>query len=193
MLILSYLVLLTVCLYWESLCLPSCFSTSHKHMKSGLNSGKFLIFGIKKRKVCRNPKIWKYFISFLVKNCMYKSILYINNVCFFYYVFFLCLFSEMTSQTWLVQNINTFLFLTAFFSWIWPFCATEVLQRYLTTEEMSFLLSPCTYCRPCELWMKFVNVPQIFLFVCFCQQLKCWNTFVFPYPNDNHRIMFHRD
>lgn len=64
---------------------------------------------LKKRKICRNPKIWKYFVPFLVEIvCINQYCILIMLSVFSITVSFVCSFSEMNSQTWPIQNINIF-------------------------------------------------------------------------------------
>ena len=132
-------------------------------------------------------------------------------VCFFYYCILSMFIFWSNSQTWPIKKKQKktkqkTLFLTDFhwhitpfvlvnpplFSRIWPFCASEVLHRHWTTDGLGLpTRSPCTYRRPCVLWIKFVNVKTfLFLFFHLSSQLKCWDTSVFLYPNDNHQENF---
>ena len=140
---------------------------------------------------------------------MYKSILYINNVvCFFLllypFICFLKLIHKLGRSKLLIplfltdchRHFSQFVLVnTAFFSWLWQFLcyrgATEILNYWWS--EFSFNTSPCTYRRPCVLWIKFVNVAHIPFFsvitnwgvrthLCSCIQMISIK-----------KILFHRD
>lgn len=170
-----------------------------QRLLKGWKSGKCLIFG--NRKIRRNPKIWKYFVPFLVSS-VYESILYINNVFFLsmypFYVNFLNWIHKLGKSKiliilfWQIATGYSVLLLSLYWYIIFfffPRCGHFLLHRCyrnikLLMDWVSPTLSPCTYRRPCVLWIKFVHIP-FFSF----PHPEIWSTPVISVM----KILFHRD